>query len=134
MAGLKSLVVTTKVAEVEYPGMPGLVVQIAAISRETSKKLKESSEITKYDSKLRMPVKEMDEDKFIESFAAAAVKGWKGFKYKYLPEFMLVDLTDIDPESELEYSQEDAVTLIKHSTVFDSWLNDQVFSLESFRK
>lgn len=132
---LKNLVLTTKVAEVEFPSLEGFTLKIAAMSRETSKKLKEASEVSKIDSKLRMPVKELDEAKFIEGFAEAAIKGWKGLKYKYLPELMLVDLSGVeDKEAEVEYSQENAVMLLTHSGIFDSWINDQVFSLESFRK
>lgn len=132
---LKSLVLTTKVAQVEFQALDGFVVTLAAMSREASKKLKEVSEITKIDPKLRMPVKELDEAKFIEGFAAAAIKGWKGLKYKYLPELILVDLTGVeDLEAEVEYSQENAVMLLTHSNIFDTWINDQVFSLESFRK
>lgn len=131
---LKNLVVTTKVAEVEFPSLTGFKLKIAAMSRESSRKLKDSSEVTKIDAKLRMPVKELDEAKFIDGFAAAAIKGWTGLKYKYLPQLMLVDLSDVeDTEAEVEYSHENAVMLLTHSGIFDSWINDQVFSLESFR-
>lgn len=114
--------------------MPGFEVEIAAISRELSRKLKDQSEITKIDPKHRIPVKELDEDTFIQKFTEAAVKGWKGLKYKYLPELMLVDLSGVvDLEEEVDFSVEEAVWLVKHSQVFDSWLNEQVFSLETFR-
>lgn len=131
---LKSLTVVTKTAKVGFPGLPGFEVEIAAISRELSRKLKDQSEITKIDPKHRIPVKELDEDTFIQKFTEAAVKGWKGLKYKYLPELMLVDLSGVvDLEEEVDFSVEEAVWLVKHSQVFDSWLNEQVFSLETFR-
>jgi hypothetical protein len=132
---LKNLVLTTKVAEVDFPGLEGFKLKIAAMSREASRKLKESSEISKIDAKMRMPVKELDEVKFIDGFAQAAIKGWTGLKYKYLPELMLVDLASIENlESEVEYNQENAVMLLSHSAIFDAWINDQVFSLDNFRK
>lgn len=132
---LKSLVLTTKVAEVEFPSLEGFKLKIAAMSREASKKLKDASEVTKIDSKMRMPVKELDEVKFIDGFASAAIKGWTGLKYKYLPQLMLVDLSGVeDHEAEVEYTHENAVMLLTHSGIFDAWINDQVFSLDSFRK
>jgi len=46
---------------------------------------------------------------------------------------MLVDLSSVDPEKELEYSQENARLLITNSAEFDTWVNDTVFDLENFR-
>lgn len=132
---LKSLQLVTKTAEIEFPGLDGFKVKIGAISRELSRKLREESEVTKIDPKYKMPIKEVDETIFANKFAKAAIKGWSGLKYKYLTELMLVDLSTIeDLESELEYSEEDAVDLLKGSVVFDNWLNEQVFSLQAFRK
>lgn len=133
---LKNLVVVTKTAKMEFPGIKGFEVEVAAMSRELSRKLKEQSEVTKIDPKHRIPVKELDEDTFIDKFAAAAVKGWKGLKYKHLPDLLLVDLKGMDEEAleqEVPYSHEDAIELIKGSQVFDNWLNEQVFSLQLFR-
>lgn len=136
MSNLKNLVVVTKTAKIEFPGLKGFEVEVAAMSRELSRKLKEQSEVTKIDPKHRIPVKELDEGMFVDKFAAAAVKGWKGLKYKYLSELLLVDLSGMseeDLEQEVPYSHEDAVILIKDSQVFDTWLNEQVFSLQLFR-
>jgi len=131
---LKNLSVVTKTAHIEFPGLPGFVVEVAAISREVSRKLKDQSEVTKIDPKHRIPVKELDEEVFITKFTEAAVKSWKGLKFKYLPQLMLVDLGGVeDLEAEVDFSLEDAVWLVKSSQVFDSWLNEQVFSLEAFR-
>lgn len=131
---LKNLVVVTKTAQIGFPGLEGFQVSVAAISREMSRKLRDQSEITKIDPKHRVPVKELDEDLFIEKFSDASIKGWSGLKYKYLEELMLVDLSSVeDLEAEVEYSKENAVMLLKNSQVFDAWLNEQVFSLQAFR-
>lgn len=131
---LKDIIVNTKSVEVEFPGLKGFVLTISAVSREVSRKLKTDSEVTKIDPKLRVPVTEMDEDKFVESFAKVAIKGWKGFKYEYLKELLLVDESQIeDPEAMVDFNQENVIELIKHSQIFDSWINDAVFDIERFR-
>lgn len=131
---LKDLVVRTKEAVVEFDGLKGFEVTLAAVSREVSKKLREDSEITRMDSKQRAPIKELDEDKFISNFAKAAIKGWKGLTYAHLDSLMLVDLSGVeDMDEEVPYSQENAELLLKNSPVFDSWVNDKVFALDSFR-
>ena len=131
---LKDIVLATKTADVEFEGLPGFVVTIAAISRQVSQKLRTESEITKINTTLRVPEKELDENKFIEKFAAAAIKGWKGLTYEHLAQLMLVDLSGVeDTSEEVDFSQENAVTLLTNSPTFDQWVNKHVFSLESFR-
>ncbi len=131
---LKNIVVRTKEAVVPFDGLQGFEVTLSAISREVSKQLREDSEHTRMDPKLRAPVKELDEAKFIHNFAKAAIKGWKGLTYRHLDSLMLVDLSGVkDLDEEIEYSQENAELLLTSSPMFDSWVNDKVFSLESFR-
>lgn len=131
---LKDIALTTKTAEVEFEGLPGFVVTIAAISRQVSQKLRTESEVTKINTALRMPEKELDETKFIEKFAAAAIKGWKGLTYEHLSQLMLVDLSGVENTSdEVDYTPENAVVLLSNSPTFDQWVNKHVFSLESFR-
>ena len=131
---LKDIIVNTKTVSVEFPGLKGFEVKIAAVSREVSRKLKTDSEVTKIDPKLRMPVTELDEEKFVESFAKVAIKGWKGFKYAYLKDLLLVDESQIeDPEALVDFNVENVIQLLKHSQIFDSWVNDMVFDIERFR-
>lgn len=131
---LKDLIVNTKTVGIEFPGLKGFEVQVAAVSREVSKKLRTDSEVTKIDAKLKMPITEVDEDKFIEKFADAAIKGWKGLKYSYLSQLLLVDSSKIDDgDKEVDFNKENVVELLKHSQIFEAWINEQVFSIDRFR-
>lgn len=131
---LKDIIVNTKSVAVEFPGLAGFEVTISAVSREVSRKLKTDSEVTKIDPKLRMPVTALDEDKFVEGFAKVAVKGWKGLKYGYLKDLLLVDESAIeDQEALVEYNTDNVIELLKNSQIFDSWINDMVFDIERFR-
>lgn len=131
---LKDIVLVTKEAEVSFEGLDGFTVTIAAISRQLSVELRKNAEVTKINPELRVPQKELDEKKFLEGFAKAAIKGWKGLTYAHLGQLMLVDLSGVKDLNEgVEYSQDNAVTLLSNSPVFDAWVNQHVFSLESFR-
>jgi|TARA_R110000796_G_scaffold2125_9_gene8561 hypothetical protein len=131
---LKQLIVETKVVTVPFEGIDGFEVKIAALSRELSRKIRTESETTKIDPKLRMPVTELDQDKFVEKFSEAAIKGWSGLKYKHLSELLLIDSSQIeDLEAEVEFSIDNVVQLVSHSQIFDTWINEQVFSLHRFR-
>ena len=130
---LKALLVDSKTAWVDFPGLDGFEVELANLSRKELVNLRKRCTTNKFDRKTRMFNEELDETKFVDEFAQATVKGWKGLKLKYLEDLILVDLANQDPEALLEYSHENAKTLVENSTEFDNWLNEVVFDLENFR-
>ena len=130
---LSELMVDTKSAWVEHPAYEGLEIELVNLSRPELTALRKRCVTTKFDKNTRKPVEELNEEKFIAEFTKATIKNWKGFKYKYLEELMLVDLSAVDPEKNLEYSQENAKTLVTNSGEFDTWVNDTVFDLDNFR-
>lgn len=130
---LSELMVDTKSAWVEYPGYEGFEIELVNLSRPELTSLRKRCLVTKFDKATRKPVEELNEDKFIAEFTKATIKNWKGFKYKFLEDFLLVDLSKVDPNSELPYSQENAKLLISNSADFDTWVNDTVFDLDNFR-
>ena len=130
---LSELMVDTKSAWVEYPAFSGFEIELVNLSRPELTALRKRCVTTKFDKKTRQPVEELNEDKFIEEFTKATIKNWKGFKLKYLESFMLVDLSNVDGESELPYSQDNAKLLVTNSAEFDSWVNEVIFDLDNFR-
>ena len=130
---LKSLLVDSKTAWVDFPGMEGFEVELANLSRKELVSLRKRCTTNKFDRKTRMFNEELDETKFVTEFSGATVKGWKGLKLKYLEDLILVDLKGQDKESEMPYSRENAEVLVENSSEFDNWLNEVVFDLENFR-
>ncbi len=127
---LKTLLVPSKSLEVEYPGMPDFKVQVAFLSRETLQAIRKKS--TKNSFKNRQPVEELNDELFLELYVKASLKGWSGLKLKYLEQLAPVDLTGQDPDAELEYSEENALYLMKNSSNFDSFISEQVTDLGNF--
>jgi len=130
---LSELMVDTKSAWVEHPSYSGFEVELVNLSRPELTALRKRCVTTKFDKKTRQPMEELNDDKFVAEFTKATIKNWKGFKLKYLEDFMLVDLSEVDGEKELDFSIENAELLIKNSTEFDTWVNDTVFDLDNFR-
>jgi hypothetical protein len=128
---LKTLLVPSKSLEVEYPGMPEFKIQIAFLSRETLQSIRKKS--TKTTFKNRQPVEELNDELFLELYVKSAIKGWGGLKLKYLEQLAPVDLTGQDTEAELEYSEENALYLMKNSTNFDSFVSESVTDLSNFQ-
>lgn len=130
---LKKLMVDTKAVWVDFPGLPGFEVEVANLSRKELTGLRKRCTTTKFDRKTRQAIEDLDEDKFIIEFTKAVVKGWKGLALEHLETLLLVDIDGQDPKSELEFTQENAETLVSSSTEFDTWLNEVVFDLDNFR-
>ena len=130
---LKSLLVDSKTTWVEFPGLMGFEVELANLSRKELTNLRKKCTINKFNRKTRQFEDELNDEKFILEFTRATVKNWKGFKLEYLHDLLLVDLKGQDPETQLEFSEENALQLVENSSEFDNWLNEVVFDLENFR-
>jgi hypothetical protein len=130
---LKNLLVDSKTAWVEFPGLDGFEVELANLSRKELVALRKRCVTNKFDRKTRAFNEELDESKFVKEFTQATVKGWRGLKLAMLEDLILVDLKGQEPETEMPYNQENAQVLVENSSEFDNWLNEVVFDLENFR-
>ena len=130
---LKNLIIDSKSAWVDFPGMPGFSIEVVNLSRKELQGLRKRCTTQKLDRKTRQMEEVLDEEKFVIEFTAATVKNWKGLKLEFLQDLLLVDLKDQDSKKELEFSEENAQVLVENSTEFDNWLNEVVFDLENFR-
>ena len=130
---LKKLMVDTKSMWIDFTGIDGFSVEVVNLSRKELTALRKKCTTTKFNRRTRQPEENLDEDKFITEFSAATIKNWKGLTLEKLQDLLLIDIGDQDPQAELEYSQDNAETLVNNSTEFDTWLNEVVFDLDNFR-
>jgi|TARA_R110002074_G_scaffold319082_1_gene489475 hypothetical protein len=130
---LKKLMVDTKAVWIDFPGLKGFEVEVTNLSRKELTGLRKKCTTTKFDRKTRQAVESLDEDKFVVEFTNAVIKNWKGLTLEHLETLLLVDIDGQDASKELEYSQDNAETLVSSSTEFDTWLNEVVFDLDNFR-
>lgn len=129
---LKTLLVPSKTVTVEYPGMPGFEVDVCFLSRETLQSIRKKA--TKTSFKNRQPVEDLNDDLFLELYVKSSIKGWKGLKLSYLEQLAPVDVSGEKEDSELDYSEENALMLMKASTNFDAFVSEQVTDLGNFSK
>jgi hypothetical protein len=129
---LKALLVPSKTVDIEYPGLPGFVVTVSFLSRETLINIRKKS--TKTTFKNRQPVEELNDEIFLQLYVREAVRGWTGLKLSILEQLAPVDLTGQDPEAELEFNDENALFLMKNSSAFDAFISETVTDLGNFQK
>lgn len=130
---LKKLMVDSKSAWIEFPGLEGFSVEVVNLSRKELTGIRKKCTTNKFDRKTRQITENLDEEKFVTEFAAKSIKNWKGLKLEYLETLLLVDTGESDPSEELPYSIDNAETLVTNSNEFDTWLNEVVFDLDNFR-
>ena len=129
---LASLMTPSKTVTIDFPGYSGMSVDLCYLAREELLKLRKKCVTTKFNKKTRQPEEILDEEKFLTEYVKAVIKDWSGLKLRYLEELLLVDVADLDPESELPYTQDNAELLMKNSNEFDTWVTETVGDLENF--
>jgi len=125
--------VATKTTWVEFPGLEGFEVELANLSRKELLALRKRCTQNKFNRKTRGFEESLDDEKFVKEFTQATVKGWKGLKLEYLEDLLLVDISGQDPQSQLDYTEDNANQMVENSSEFDNWLNEVVFDLDNFR-
>ena len=128
---LKTLLVPSKSVEVEYPGFPGFKIDVSFLSRETLVNIRKKA--TKTTFKNRTSTEEVNDDLFLQLYVQASIKGWSGLKLSYLEQLAPVDLTGQDMDNELEFTEENALFLMKSSSNFDAFVSETVTDLGNFQ-
>ena len=129
---LASLMTPSKTVTIDFPGYKGMTVDLCYLAREELLKLRKKCVTTKFSKKTRQPEEELDEEKFLTEYCKAVIKGWKGLKFRYLEELLLVDVSNLDLDDELPYTKDNAELLMKNANNFDTWVTETVGDLENF--
>jgi len=129
---LASLMTPSKTVTLDFPGYNDMTVDLCYLAREELLKLRKKCVTTKFSKKTRQPEEILDEDKFLIEYCKAVIKNWSGLKYRYLEELLLVDISALDSEDVLLYTQDNAELLMKNSGDFDTWVTETVSELENF--
>lgn len=133
MSKISSLVVEEKKAEVEYPEIEGFIITLQYLGREALNRIRNHSLKIKFNKVSRQREEEIDNDKFLELYAEKAIVGWKGLKIKDLNKLFPIKIDDsLNPDEEILYTSEEALDLLKASSVFDQFITDAMNDLEVF--
>jgi hypothetical protein len=132
MSKISKLIAKETVIDVEFPDIDGFVVQLVYLGRDDLLKIRNSSLSYKFNKRTRQREEEVDNEKFIEEYARKAIKGWSGLKVKDLPKLLPVDISQMNPKDEITYTEEDALDLLRSSTIFDQFVTDALNDYEKF--
>ena len=134
MSKIKNLIAKETTSWVEFPDIDGFEVELVYLNREDLMKIRNRSLTFKFNKRTRQREEEIDNDKFLEAYAEKSIKNWKGLKAKHLPLLFPADISAMDPDENIEYDEEDALELLKNSTIFDQFITDCMNDYEQFSK
>lgn len=133
MSRIKSLLVTgDKTIEVDFPDLEDFKVSVSFVPREDLVKIRNQALVYKFNKRTRQREEEVDNEKFVELYSERVIKGWRGLKIKHLPKLLAANISNLNPEEDIPYSPEEALELLKNSTIFDQFITDTVNDLEVF--
>jgi len=122
-------------AWVEVEGFPGFEVKLSYLSRPELERIRKSVTRMVANKKTRAMEEQVDDEAFTKVLVKAAVLDWKGFTVEHALKMLPIEVPEgTDPEELFDFSTEDALQLVQNSPIFDSWLNEAIFDLDSFRK
>ena len=134
MSKIKNLIAKETTSWVEFPDIEGFKIELVYLNREDLQKIRNRSLTFKFNKRTRQREEEVDNERFLEGYSEKAIAGWKGLKAKHLPVLLPVDISAMDANEEIEYSSEDAIELLKNSTIFDQFITDCMNDFEQFSK
>lgn len=132
MSKISSLMATETVVDVEFPDIEGFVISLVYLTREDLLKIRNASLSFKFNKRTRQREEEIDNDKFLAAYTERAIRDWRGLKVKHLPLLLPVDISSMDGEDNIDYSLEEAIDLVRNSTVFDQFITDTMNEFEQF--
>lgn len=132
MSLIKNLMIGEKVVEVEFPDSDDFYVSLSYLSREKLLKIRNRAMVVKFNKRSRQREEEIDNDKFLEEYAREVLKGWRGLTLRELSRILPVETAGQDLKKEIPYSEEDALELLRNSTIFDQFVTDSMNDFEAW--
>jgi len=131
---IKNLMINEKVVEVEFPDSDNFFVSLTYLNREKLTKIRNRSLTIKFNKRSRQREEEVDNEKFLEEYAREVVRGWRGLTIRELARLMPIETSGANLDQEVPYSEEDALELLRNSTIFDQFITDCQNDFEVFEK
>lgn len=134
MSKLHSLMKDRLEAWIQVDGFPGFEVKLSYLSRPELERIRKAVTRQVLNKKTRAMEDEVDSEAFTKVLVKSAILDWKGFTVAHALKMLPIEVPEGTPDDELfEFTPEDALQLVQNSPIFDTWLNEAIFDLDSFR-
>ena len=131
---ISNLVADKRTVTVEYPGIDGFKVSLCYLGRDELVKIRERNMHFKFNPATGNREESVDNDAFLKDYTEKVIIGWTGLKVKHLEKLFPAETEGLDPNEEVDYSDENAYTIVRESVAFDQWLTDCMTHVEMFNR
>lgn len=132
MSKISQYILPEKAIMVDFPDIDGFKIEITYLGREELVKLNERCSKKSLNRTTRQMETVTDNEKFLQEYCKRAITGWNGLKMKHLPKLLAADIRNVNPEEEIPFDQDDALELLKNSSIFDQFLSATMNDVEQF--
>lgn len=134
MSMIKNLMIDEKIIEVDFPDSDDFKVKLSYVGRDKLMKIRNRALVFKFNKRTRQREEEIDNDKFLEEYSREVIKGWSGLTIRELARVLPIDTAGAKMDQLVPYSEDDALELLKNSTIFDQFVTDCMNDFEMFEK
>lgn len=128
---LNELKINQNSVEVAFPRFKNFVLNLKYLPREELASIREKAATNTYNRLTRQREDVVDTDKFMDEYIRKAVVGWKGLTFEVIVALVPVEVS-ASLDTEVEYTHENAMWLVKNSTEFDSFISDTMNQVDLF--
>jgi hypothetical protein len=107
-------------------------IHIRYLPRKDLVKISESATEITWDKKTHTRIDKVNTDHFYSRFIEKAILDWKGLKIKTLQKIVPIKLDGVDPESEIPFTKENAMELLRNGYDLDAFLQDAILDIQKF--
>lgn len=131
MKNIKDLVLSEKIVEREFPGIPTFKIRLKYQGRQAIRELAKKATVYSIGPDMKKS-ENLDIELFNKLFINSCVLGWTGLTMEALSQLVLIGEV-ADPTEEVPFSPENAEFLLGASELFDKFVNATVHDLDCFR-
>lgn len=130
---IKSMMKASQAVTMEVPGYEDFTVEVTYLGKNEMQKIREKCLKKKLNKKTRQMEDDLDIDLFQDIYAKKVLTGWSGLTIKTLASLILIEPPQgAESDSEVEYTPENAATLMVNSAYIDRFIADMLEDVENF--
>ncbi len=130
---LSDVAVKNNVAPVLYDDTFKVSFDLMFLPKRELQKITSANTRMKPNPKTHVMEESLDADAVRKEICQMCVKGWKNITYKWLANHINIDLTKVNPDEELPFSQDNLADLMDMMYGLDGWIFDAVKTAANFK-
>lgn len=134
MSKLGSYLTNKLEAWFDVEGFPGFKVKVAYLSRQRLSDIRKAATRSKMNHRTREMEETLNEEVFMKAYIEESILDWEGFTIGAAKELMPLSVpAEITDDTVVDYSSDEARSLVENSTYFDGWLSEVTADLSRFQ-